>query len=220
MLNFKMLVNFKLNKNLDKEIIYEFLNTYAAGVDFSESIIRLHPGLKKAKNLAAKEKKLFVSRYVDDYYSKNLNKLQKKLISFDSSWRKIEREYFKEISEVFNLKREIKKNYTAFISVINTCPRWISKKTFQIGMHFSIKDSLQTVCHEITHFFFYDYMKKFPNRLTSEEKWNFSEIFNVVLLNLPKFSRLYSPVIERGYPAHEKYFVRFKKLYKSSRKYK
>ena len=134
---------------------------------------------------------------------------------------KIEKNYFTEISKVFEIKRPIKKKYTAYISIMDACPRWIAKKEFCISMNFPIKGNLQTICHELTHFLFYEYVTKhFPRTLTSEQKWDLSEIFNVIILNQERFKKLYAPIIEQGYPSHKKYINQFRKIYNNSKNIK
>ena len=158
-----MFVQFKLNKNLDKKLINEFLDTSAGGVDFSESIIKLHPQLKIVKSLSYNERTRIISKYVERYYVKNENKIKKKLSKIQNEWEKIEKTYFNEIKTIFEIKKTVCRNYVAYISIINSCPRWTSKKEFCIGYNLTIKDNLLVICHELTHFFFYDYInKKYP----------------------------------------------------------
>lgn len=213
-----MLVKFKLNKELDKKLIKEFLNVSEAGVDFGENIIRLHPKLKYIRKLPSKEKIRFISKYVDAFYQKNKNKINRKLGDIQTAWSKVEKIYFDGIKNIFGFKRKIKREFTAYFSIINACPRWISKKEFCLGFNYPIKGNLQIICHEVTHFFFYDYLSKnFPKSLTYHQKWTFSEIFNVILLNKKPFSGLYAPIKEYGYPSHRKYIRNYRALYQKSR---
>lgn len=211
-----MFVQFKLNKNLDKKIILNFLDIKAAGVDFSESLIKLHPALKSIKNKSVKEKQNFISSYVDDFYKKKKTFMKNRLEEIKEAWEKIEQSYFEEIKKVFNIRKI--GNYTAFYSMINACPRWISKKEFCLGYSLSIKGEMQVICHELTHFFFYDYLnRKFPGKLDANQKWHFSEIFNTVLLNQKQFAKLYAPIKEFGYPDHKKFLKQYNKLFNNSK---
>jgi len=49
-------VRFYLNKNLDKQMIKEFLNVQAGGIDFGNGIMETHPKLRPVKLLATKQK--------------------------------------------------------------------------------------------------------------------------------------------------------------------
>ncbi len=212
-----MNVKFKLNKELDKNLISSFLNINAGGIDFSKNILRLHPKLKQVKNLDAKKKKAFISKYVNEYYKKNLGKINEKMKAIDKSWGKIEQEYLQKISKVFGIKRKIKQKYSGNISIINANPRWVSKKEFCIGYNQNIKYCMLTICHELTHFFFYNFInKKYPG-LDPEKKWDLSEIFNVIILNEPQFKKLYKPIKQGCYPSHKKNINKFNKLYKNSK---
>jgi len=208
-----MLVKFKLNKNLDKKIILEFLDAKAGGIDFGSNLIKLHPSLKVIKNKSIKEKKEFISKFVDSFYK--TNNLKPKLKQIEEAWKKVEDSYFEEIKKLFKIKG---KKYTAYFSIINFCPRWITKKEFTISYYFPIKKNLVVICHELTHFFFYDYISKhFARKLSANEKWHLSEIFNVVILNQKQFAKLYTPVKELAYPAHKKYIKQYKELFDNSK---
>ena len=61
------------------------MNTFAGGVDFTESVLRLHPQLKEVKGRNYNEKVKIISKYVDDYYSKNTNKIKKKLLEIQTA---------------------------------------------------------------------------------------------------------------------------------------
>ena len=213
-----MLVQFKINKTLDKKLIHEFLNTFAGGVDFSKGIIRLHPDIKKVKGMDSDKKMRFISKYVNNYYSKNKTKINKKLSEIQNYWNEKEKTYFEEIRKVFGIKKPIQRKYVAYVSIINSCTRWISKKEFCVGYNLTITNNILVICHELVHFFFYYYMnKKYPKSLNNEQKWIYSEIFNVVILNKPQFKQLFEPLKEQGYHAHKKNFNKFQKLYDNSK---
>jgi hypothetical protein len=46
-----MRIKFDINKELDKKLVKEFLNTSFAGHDFSSSIIKLHPKLESVRKV-------------------------------------------------------------------------------------------------------------------------------------------------------------------------
>ncbi len=158
-----------------------------------------------------------ISRYVDAYYQQNDSRLNQKLREVKAHWDNIETEYFSELQKIgFEYNPSIK--YTAYLSVINACPRVISTKSFWFGYNMKIENDLRIICHEILHFFFYEYISKhFPGQLNTQQKWHLSEIFNYVILNQPRISRLFSPSLEQGYPIHKEYLYGFAKLYIGSK---
>lgn len=211
-----MLIHFKLNKEFDKKLIAKFLTLREAGVDFSKSILKYHPVLESAISLSRVKQKSLISKCVDAYYQQNNSKLKQKLREVKAYWNNIETEYFSELQKIgFEYNPLIR--YTAYLSVINACPRVISTKSFWFGYNMKIENDLRIICHEVLHFFFYDYISRyFPNQLSTEQKWHLSEIFNYVILNQPQFSRLFYPSLEQGYPIHREYLPGFTKLYKES----
>lgn len=149
-----MLVQFKIEKELDKKIINEFINLYIGGVDFGKGIIRLHPKLKQINILPYGKRVPIISKYVEEYYKNNKGRLLKRLKEAQVAWYKIEDTYFEEVKKIFGIKRKLKRKYTAYISIINCNPRWTSKKEFCVGESYHINKKIQIICHELTHFFF------------------------------------------------------------------
>jgi len=63
------------------------------------------------------------------------------------------------------IKRPIQRKYIGYVLIINSCPRWTSKKNC-IDYNLTIADNMLVICHELTHFFFYNYMNKnYPRKL-------------------------------------------------------
>ncbi len=200
-----MPIHFKLNKELDKRLIAKFLTVKEAGVDFGKSVLKYHPALGSVISLPCTKQKSIISKYVDAYYQQNNSKFNQKLCEVKMRWNNIETEYFNELQKIgFEYNPNTK--YTAYLSVINACPRVISTKSFWFGYNMKIENDLRIICHEVLHFFFYEYISKhFPGQLNTIQKWHLSEIFNYVILNQPQFSRLFYLSPEQGYPIHKEY---------------
>ncbi len=211
-----MRVHFKINKELDKDLIDNFINFKTAGVDFGYGLVKLHPQLAKVRELKGKERKEYISNYVEDIYLKNSEAFEKKKKETENSWARVENDYFSEAKKIFKLK-SLPKKYTAFLTIINSYPRFIDKKEFCVGFFTDDKHNIEIACHEIMHFFFYDYYyAHFEKKLTKNQLWDISEIFNPIILNTPNFSRLFAPRKETPYPAHEKAFPIFNVLWNES----
>jgi len=212
-----MLLKFKIDKEMDKKLIKEFLNTSIAGNDFSKSIIRLHPKMSNIKKLDNKIKEKEISDYVEKYYQINSFKIINKLKEIEITWEKIEKRFFLEIKKLFNLNKILSKNYISYFSIINACPRWISKREFCIAYNLSIKKNIALISHELLHFFFYEHINKdFRKKMTNMQKWHLSEIFNVIILNKNNFKQFFYPLKEEGYPEHEKILKKFEEIYVKS----
>lgn len=211
-------VVFKLNKELDKRLINSFLNYNSAGVDFGEGLVRTHPWLSGLRDMKPRKRLTVVSRKVGGFYNSNEGKIKAKLEDIERSWRRIKDEFFREINSLFGVKRRKGKVYIAYMTVMNLCPRWTSKKEFCVSFAYTVTKNMLAICHEILHFYFYDYMnRKFPGALSADQKWIFSEVFNDVVMNQEQFLKFYRPIKLKPYPAYEKHFERYMKLYKGSK---
>ena len=86
---------FCLNKELDKDMIKEFLEyPKKAGMDFAAEILEIHPKLKEYYGLKPKEQKALISDYSDLYYLEHSGDLEKAKKSFQKKWDKVENIFF------------------------------------------------------------------------------------------------------------------------------
>jgi len=212
-----MIVEFKIDKEVDKRVLNYFLGLKRAGKDFSKGVIEMHPELKKAIDADFKEKRKIISDYVERYYKKNMEKIKKNTELIKKTWSEIEEDFFKEVEKLFELNRDTREKYTAYAVMTKNFPRYIEDKIFTVGYEVSLKFNIRIICHELLHFFFYDYIdNNFPDYLSYKEKWTFSEIFNLLILNLPEFKKFIEPCLEEGYPIHRKFISKYETIYNDS----
>ena len=90
--------------------------------------------------------------------------------------------------------RDIKAS--GFLSIFDCNPRYLEEKSFQMFYKRNDMDKLEVVFHELLHFIFFDYCDSFLKEETKDlDKnkgvlWELSEIFNVIVLNLPQFREI------------------------------
>lgn len=195
-------VLFQLNKKLDKEIILDFLSAAEAGVDFGAGIRALHPKLGTKKPT-----KQVVSKYADAFYMEHIKALEHTRAAFEKTWQPAEKKYFTAVEKVFGKAHTPKKGYRTFLSVVDCNPRFLETKSFQI--YWKHKDGVRfVVAHEILHFFFFEYVKKYlPKLYTHPLLWDVSEVFNSVVLIDPMFVKAHGVKRIVAYPAHRRYLL-------------
>lgn len=215
-------VIFKLNKNLDKEMINVFLSHKQGGIDFSGCVLRPNPNLRKSLERKENNKKGVISRYIEDVYRERKKVLNKRIKEFSRRWSKLENNYFDLIKTIFKLETLPRYRYVGYLSIINCGPRFLENRSFQV-FYRRPKDSMYVAMHEILHFFFYDYaIKKFPKifkKLDTNQGifWDLAEIFNSVILSEPEFKKIHKQKRDWSYPAHRKYLKSMKRYWKESK---
>lgn len=194
------ILKFQLNKNFDKQVCFKFLEHKSAGVDFGGGIMKLHPQLESAKNKPGIEQKQIISDYVEKSYLDNKEELEGKLNRYKSDWQEVENTFFIETEKIFKETEWPEGEYICYLSIFNCNPRFLHNKTFQLFFK-KDKKAKSTICHELLHFIFYEYIKnlKIPENFV----WDISEIFNVTILNQSEFKKLILPFVESGYPKHK-----------------
>jgi len=193
-----------------------FLDIKAGGIDFSKGIVNVHEELRgiRLKNSAAKKK--MIDSHFDYFYQKHNKYLHNQIKKFQTEWDELESRYFKEMTKVFKGQLFPKGKYIGYLSIIDCNPRFLDNKTFQI-FYYQPNGSVDTACHELTHFIFYDYcLKKYPTifkKLDTERGifWDLAEIFNNIILSLPQFVAVHGNKKIVAYPEHKKYIAQLGK---------
>lgn len=226
-------VKFKIDKEADKEKIFNFLYCKPkAGHSFKEIIYKAHPSLKMLKGKNKKRAFATVSAYVDSVYRNRDERIRDTVNKMQVDWGKIEGKFLSTSNLFFNDHPWPKGKYFAYFSISPPCPRYLHNKTFAVAYS---KDGRwrKIVAHEMLHFIFYDYLRtryipSLPN--TEEGKmneelegkfiiplWDLSEVFDVILLNDPKFQK-YLPHQSEPYPKHVEHYLKLQKIWIKSKK--
>lgn len=214
-------IRFFSNKEFDKYMALQFLDTKAAGVDFGQGIVRVHPHLGKAKRSEnVSERKKIVNAYFDEFYRGHKQELRESVIFFRREWRKKEKDFFnisKSLFDGFEFKQGMN---ICYLSILDCNPRFLESKTFQMYYKKNVNEAIHTIVHECLHFIFFDFVdSKFAEQskmISDEAMWDLSEIFNVVVLSSERFSNLIKREVIKPYPAHKKHLPLFFETYKQS----
>lgn len=174
-------LKFELNIELDKWTC----NSEA----FHSSVVRVNPELAQGENLEPEAKKAFRDNYVTGYYKLHQKELNNAVEKMRTDWLRVEESYFETVHGLFNHPWPEGK-YICYLSIFNCNPRFIETKDFQA--FYKHPETTNYVCaHELLHFIFYDYLEKNFSQeykgLGDKVIWKLSEIFNDVVLRLPKF---------------------------------
>ena len=214
-------VIFKLNKQLDKEMIDAFLGLRQGGLDFSGCVLGPNPELKKVLKVKDRKRREEINRYVDDFYKKKKEILDRRVKELGQRWLEIDGPYFNLVKKLFKLKKLPNRRYSGYLSIINCGPRFLEDKSFQV-FYRRPKDSMYVAMHEILHFFFYDYVFKNHPRFKKLDPnqgilWELAEVFNSVILSEPEFKKTYKQKRDWSYPAYRKYLKDLKKIWHESK---
>jgi len=214
-INNKPHVNFELNKEMDYWTVKEFL-IFDPVNTFTNTMLELHPKLKETQNLDSEARTTFCKNYIDQIYEAKSTELNNIRDDIQESWNKVESDFLKKTQELFNKHTWPKGAYVGFLSIFNCNPRFLDQKTFQV--YYKHPEGPVYVCvHEMLHFMFYDYLEKHPNLTQGADDsdiWKLSEIFNIVILETPKFVEITNNPNPKPYKSHEAQIPKFRKLWK------
>ena len=133
-------------------------------------------------------------------YSKDKEKIENKLKEIEKSWRKIEKDYFKKLSQL--TKHKIyKKEFIAFVTRIGRCPYFRKEGNFMINIYKTLDSELTTTAHEIMHLQFHHYFEEQLRKELSHEQFHNLKEALTVLLNI-EFGDLFKEK-DAGYPSHK-----------------
>lgn len=203
-------LRFHLNKELDKQMAEEFLDTKVGGIDFGQGIVRIHPALRRDS----------IDQYFDRYYLEHEQEILDKTKTVEQAWHEKEGEYFSVTENLFGEHRFPEGEYIAYPSIINCNPRFLDNKTFQFFYQRTVENIIYIIAHELTHFIFFDFVEKKLGRefakLSEDSQWDLSEIFNIVVLRSDPYSNIIQRELVQPYPDHEKYMRKFEQVFKDS----
>jgi hypothetical protein len=207
-----------INKEYDKASILEFIDDMDGDYDFGDyCILQLHPELKGVRGQERENQIAAISAYTDRYYSEHSNDIEEAACVMRSSWDGMKKAYLEEVRSIFGSLDFLPNRLVVASPSITDCN---DIKDDHTGFHvwYGYRDMPEyirrTFAHEILHFYYYAYVKQegFKNLVNN---WDLAEIFNVVVLGLPKFIEITGKADE-GYPQHQKYFSYYRNLWENS----
>lgn len=214
-------VKFRIDKDLDKWKMNEFLHQIKSGDYFKKGIYDMHPDLEKTED---------IDGYIDCVYKDNIDEFTKKQKQITKHWSKFNEPFVEFNNKIYKEILWPKGEYVGYLSISQPYPRFLNTATFQVDA-FHIKKSVVITAHEMGHFIFFEYVR---NRYTPKIKkldegklnralynklkiplWELSEVHVVMLMQTPEFQNI---IINqsRPYPNHEEYYNDCKKYWKKA----
>ena len=190
-----------LNKDFDKKICFDFLNTKAAGIDFGGGIIQIHPHLSEALKMDELSAKDLISKYFDQFYLEHQDELAQVRKEAENVWIKKQESFFKACNVYFENHPWPEGKYEAYQSIINCNPRSLEDKTFQF--YWQHPQGFSSVAaHEMLHFLFFDLAKKIIPGINPEDQklWAISEVFNGLIMEEAEFTQIIGNQRPEQYP--------------------
>lgn len=195
------IVKFTFDKEKDLKNIWETANSretygYNFKKNLTSNILQICKG-KKYNQAKPKLQKTMV--YIHNHFL-----LKEAAESYNRSWNKIEKEYFKRLEKITKQKFPFKK-VNAYLTTAGRCPYNPDKNAPSVYINFfsSIPDVMEIAGHEIMHihlhnmYFWDNTEKQIGNERTHDLKEALTELLN------SEFRDLWI-VNDRGYPSHIK----------------
>ena len=187
---------------------------------FLDKFVKNYPELLKIKELNKEEAKEFLNKKIDEYYLKEEARLKKLKKEIETNWDKIKDKFFIEAEKIFDNKWPVGE-YVANISLFGMFRLVPGTKKFSIpsedysGNPPAYVHINYTIIHEMMHIIFEDFYKDnfSKNSLSREKYFDFLEIMNYVVLNLPQIQSI-TKWVSYPYPNQEQRCKYLKKVYK------
>jgi len=197
---YSIMITVKLNKELDYEVYDDFKAFEMSGANFAEAIKKDHSNIHEDNYL----------QYIDDFYKTNSDLLEKSCQEINDYLSQNQEAFFAKMNELFGLDF-FTDEYLGYISIFNCNPRYVENKTFQIFYKKDLLDKAEVAFHESLHFAFFDFCDLFVDETRNLDKnngplWELSEIFNVIILNLPQFQTILKRPEQLFYPGLKEKF--------------
>ncbi len=201
-------IDIPLFKEIDWMHGFLFQNKWGWG----KYIIKKHSKIKKIFSFQTETKQVeFLKKYVIKFKKNNQKAIKKNSEKYQRDWRRIEKRYFKRLSEILEIdwpgNRKIIK---AMISINPICPRFLNDWSFSIFYNYKKKfHAMEVIMHECCHFLYFEKWKKLYPKIDFKKfesphiEWHLSEIVAPIILN---DSRIQELLKQKAvfYPEHKK----------------
>ncbi|MBT3397910.1 hypothetical protein HOA55_04895 [archaeon] len=149
--------------------------------------------LKKSKN-----EKEDLRLFFESFNKKNKKKLQKLVEKTKKAWAPLNNKIMKAFEDLHQIKWTKKhSNFTARITLCPVCPRYLEYNAFDVYYRFNEKRIIDTFLHELSHFIFFEKLKKVYPKINSKEFehphliWKMSEVMPGIILQDKKIQEIY-----------------------------
>ncbi|HAJ44837.1 MAG: hypothetical protein UV53_C0015G0008 [Candidatus Azambacteria bacterium GW2011_GWE1_42_9] len=213
-------VKFKIDAQKDLPTFKAFIKEagFDDGRNLEWAIFKKHPQLRKIVKKKSDIDYLFIKKYIEGLYKKNIAVAAANFKVYETNWKKKEGRFFNLVKDLFHNRPWPKGKYIAYATIWGMFPRFLEDKTFQIPIKYKNKKYVNAIiAHELLHFMFYDYFcENYPRYKHSENSiyvWHISEIFNSLVQNSPTWLDVFEKET-MSYPEHKKIISQLKKKYK------
>jgi len=131
-------------------------------------------------------------------------------------WPRIEREYFKILSDVLQ-KPIYTANYKCYLTTLFNCPVYEKESWFMLSLGNDLSNQIYVICHEFMHLQFIYYYKEYC-LLKGLDKKQFEHLKESItfLLNEPEFNNIIL-FKDPGYPDHKILRKRLKEIWRKDK---
>nr|MBD3359349.1 hypothetical protein [Candidatus Buchananbacteria bacterium] len=192
-------VKFIIDYKKDIKNALNFLSWHKNDPYYLEKFFPKHLHYILDKKFTQKEKAKILRAYTQKYFTDNKKEFTANLKKIKKSWQKIAPRYFKLMDKIFKDHKWPQGDYSAVASIYNMFPRHIEEKIFFFPIDRPHPEFVnKVIAHEMTHFIYFDYLKKHYN-LTEDSKiknkpdnyvWLVSEIFNHIIENWQPYNKI------------------------------
>lgn len=173
--------NLKFNIMSKTEVLNNFLLFLSKESDIDsftgERIISFY-GLDK--NELKRDKISYLKKVINKIYNKD--DLINTLNELNVEWNAIEDEVLKTLSNIFDLSYDDSQIYSIDIGLNPVCPRFLDEHSFSLYYNAPIKYNIETIIHELIHFYWFEYWDNYIDNLSGSKKeypseeWVLSEL--------------------------------------------
>lgn len=188
-------INIPLSKEIDWIHGFLFQNKWGWG----KYIIKKHSKIKKIFSFKTEAEQVkFLKKYVIEFIKYNQKTIEKNKEKYQKEWRKIEREYFENLSEIMEINwPKNRKVIKAMISINPICPRFLNNWSFSNFYNYKkITHAMEVIMHESCHFLYFEKWKKLYPKMNHKKfesphiEWHLSELTAPIILNDKRIQKL------------------------------
>lgn len=179
-------------------------------IDTYKYVISLFPELEDLKDNQDTNEQ--IEDIVKKYYYDNLNLIKEKIIEYSNIWNKYNDLYLDALSKYFEVSLNNISIIPAYVGIIPIFPRYLDSYSFSIGIVEEEK-LIETVAHEILHFFWFEKWKEIFLDYNEEEFespsliWKYSEMVVDPILN----SKIFKDIFKINYKAYDSFYSLYDK---------
>lgn len=178
-------------------------------------ILKIFPDF--AEIYFTEEQNLFFDEMLTKLHNKYRSYILSKKKILCTKWETIHNPLMNAFKSIFNIS--INNAITVSIGLNIICPRNIEEKTFSVPFYFELDEIIRICAHEISHFFYFEKIKKIdpdiqPEKYNSpHEAWILSEIIAPIILNDKRVRDIIGSSTKYSYVCSKELSEKFDEIY-------